>query len=197
MSETAALISDATSDRRGEIVRSARACFRRWGLAKTTMDDIAKEVGIARPNLYRYFPNKAAVASAVSAAESERINAFRRDRIPIEGATAELIERSIVMGLDLALADEYLVDLMTRDNRDLVPETLQADDARYEYWRPIFDHGRARGELRDDTTDGDLMRWLSAIQLHLLSNRDLYPSIGEIAREVKMFVVPAMVRSSP
>jgi len=95
MDTTAALPS--STDRRGEIVAAARACFQRWGLAKTTMDDIAKEVGIARPNLYRYFPNKAAVASAVSAAESERINEYRRQRIAIDGPTAPLIEDSIVM----------------------------------------------------------------------------------------------------
>ena len=33
-------------DRRTEIVGAARSCFQRWGLAKTTMDDIAKEVEV-------------------------------------------------------------------------------------------------------------------------------------------------------
>ncbi|MEM7287521.1 MAG: helix-turn-helix domain-containing protein [Actinomycetota bacterium] len=184
---------DAPIDRRSEIAAAARACFQRWGLAKTTMDDIAKEVGIARPNLYRYFPNKAALASAVSAAESARINDRRRSQIRIEGPTASLIERSVVMGLELALADDYLVDLMTSDNQELVPATIEDTDTRYDYWRPIFEHGRARGELRDDTTDDDLLRWLSSVQLHFLSNRELFPSIVEIARDVRMFVVPAMV----
>lgn len=184
---------EAPVDRRGEIVAAARACFQRFGLAKTTMDDIAKEVGIVRPNLYRYFPNKAALASAVSAAESARINDHRRRRIPVEGPTAAIIERSLVMGLELALADGYLVELMTRDNRELVVATIADDEVRHAYWRPIFEHGRARGELRDDATDDDLLRWLSSIQLHFLSNRELYPTVDEIARDVRMFVVPALV----
>lgn len=184
--------ADASTDRLTEIVDAARSCFQRWGLAKTTMDDIAKEVGIARPNLYRYFPNKAALASAVSAAESARINEHRRAHIRIEGPTAALIEQSIIMGLEQALADDYLTDLMTSDNQELVPATIDAADTRYEYWRPIFDHGRARGELRNETTDDDLLRWLSSVQLHFLSNRELFPSIDEIARDVRMFVVPAM-----
>lgn len=186
-------IETAAAARPTEIVSAARRCFQQWGLAKTTMDDIAKDVGIARPNLYRYFPNKAAVASAVSAAESERINAYRRARIPVEGPTEEVIIRSVVMGIELAMADDYLVDLMTRDNRDLVPATIEADDARLDYWQPIFEHGRARGELRADTTDDDLLRWLSSTQLHFLINPDLYPTIDEIARDVRMFVVPAMI----
>ncbi len=194
MTDTTAASTDTTAaDRRAEIVAAARGCFQRWGLSKTTMDDIATEVGIARPNLYRYFPNKAAVASAVSAAESDRINRHRRERIPIEGATADLIERSIVMGLELALDDDYLAALMRRDNSDLVPETIRANDRRIAYWAPIFEHGRSRGELRADLTDDDLLRWLSATQLHFLSNRELYPSIDVIAREVRLFVVPALI----
>lgn len=188
--------TEVAADRRTEIVTAARSCFQRWGLAKTTMDDIAKEVGIARPNLYRYFPNKAALASAVSAAESDRINAYRRRRIRVEGSTAAIIEQSIVMGLELALADDYLVDLMTLDNRDLVPATIVDDDIRHDYWRPIFEHGRARGDLRTDVTDQDLLRWLSSIQLHFLSNPQLYPTIAEIARDVRMFVVPAMLEQA-
>ncbi len=186
--------TSAPVDRRTEIVGAARACFQRWGLAKTTMDDIAKEVGIARPNLYRYFPNKAALASAVSAAESERINEYRRARLPIEGPTADLIEQSIVMGLELALADDYLAELMAQDNRELVPATLEATDTRSAYWQPIFDHGRSRGEIRDDTTDDDLVRWLGSVQLHFLSNRELYPTIAEITRDVRMFVVPGLLQ---
>lgn len=193
MTDLAAPAADAAVDRRSEIVTAARSCFQRFGLTKTTMDDIAKEVGIVRPNLYRYFPNKAAVASAVSAAESKRINEHRRERIPIEGPTSSIIERSIVMGLELALADAYLVELITRDNRELVAATLADDETRHDYWRPIFEHGRFRGELRDDTTDDDLLRWLSSIQLHFLSHRELYPTLDEIARDVAMFVVPAMV----
>lgn len=183
---------EASTDRRSEIVAAARSCFQRWGLAKTTMDDIAKEVGIARPNLYRYFPNKAALASAVSAAESARINEHRRAHIRIEGPVADLIERSIIMGLEQALADDYLTDLMTADNQELVPATIDATDTRYDYWRPIFDHGRERGELRVDTSDEDLLRWLSSVQLHFLANRRLFPTLNEIARDVRMFVVPAM-----
>lgn len=186
--------TSSATGRTAEIVDAARSCFRRWGLAKTTMDDIAKEVGIARPNLYRYFPNKAAVASAVSARESERINRHRRQLLPIQGPTATLIERSIVMGLELALTDDFLAELMTRDNSDLVPATIEAADTRLDYWQPIFDHGRARGDLRDDLTDADLLRWLSSVQLHFLSQRELYPTIDHIAADVSMFVVPALLQ---
>ncbi|HEV7685272.1 MAG TPA: helix-turn-helix domain-containing protein, partial [Acidimicrobiia bacterium] len=165
--------SDAEADRRSAIVAAARQCFQKWGLARTRMDDIAQGVGIVRPNLYRYFPSKEAVAAAVSAEESRRINDIRRERLPIEGPVGDLIAASIVLGLQLALEDEYIVDLLRMENRDLVPETIAAATVRYEYWQPVFEHGRARGELRSDLSDDDLIRWLSTVQLHFRSQRAL------------------------
>ena len=189
-------VTDAETDRRGAIVAAARQCFQKWGLARTRMDDIAQRVGIVRPNLYRYFPSKEAVAAAVAAEESQRMNDIRRERLPVEGPVGDLIAASIVLGLQLALEDEYIIDLLSMENRDLLPETIAAAGVRYEYWQPIFQHGRARGELRSDLSDDDLMRWLSMVQLHFLSQRALYPTIDDIERDVRLFVVPSITNPS-
>ena len=44
------------------------------------------------------------------------------------------------------------------------------------------------------TSDADLLRWLSSVQLHFLSQRELYPTIEAIAADVRTFVVPALLR---
>lgn len=50
-------------------------CLGRWGLAKTTLDDIAREAGISRASVYRLFPGgkdtvvRAAVAAELAAFE--------------------------------------------------------------------------------------------------------------------------------
>ena len=38
------------------IVDAALRCFARWGVAKTTLDDIAREAGYSRATVYRFFP---------------------------------------------------------------------------------------------------------------------------------------------
>lgn len=184
------------TDRRGEIVEAAYACFLRWGLAKTHLDDIAKAVGIARPNLYRYFPNKEALIAAVVARNSQRIHASRRDRLPIEGPVAELLEQSLIIGLGEALQDPFTDEIMTPANRDLAAAAMEDTEDRLAYWQPIFDHGRKRGELRSDLTDEDLLHWLSTTQLHFMTNLHLYPTIDRIASDVRRFVVPAMLARS-
>lgn len=188
-------VSDTDSQRRAEIISAARSCFRRWGIARTRMDDIAEVVGIVRPNLYCYFPSKEAVIQAVMVEESRRINLTRRATIAIEGPVAPVIARSIIDGLAQALDDEYLMDLMTRENVDVAAASLgetEPYDVRAEYWQPILDHGRRRNEIRPDLDDHQIVRWLGSVQLLFLESRALYPDIDAIAADVHAFVVPSI-----
>ena len=43
-------------DTRERILEAAYACVARWGLSKTSVEDVAKEAGLSRSTLYRYFP---------------------------------------------------------------------------------------------------------------------------------------------
>src|SRR5260370_12368713 len=48
----------STDDARERILAAAERCIERHGIRKTTMDDIASEVGLSRPNVYRYFADR-------------------------------------------------------------------------------------------------------------------------------------------
>jgi AcrR family transcriptional regulator len=48
-------------------------CIGRFGLAKTTVDDLAREAGCSRATLYRYFDGKPAIVRAAVAAEFDRV----------------------------------------------------------------------------------------------------------------------------
>lgn len=51
------------------VVDAALACIGRWGLAKTTLDDIAREAGISRATVYRRVPGgKAGLVALVGSA---------------------------------------------------------------------------------------------------------------------------------
>ncbi len=43
-------------DTRERILEAAYACVARWGLSKTSVEDVAKEADLSRSTLYRYFP---------------------------------------------------------------------------------------------------------------------------------------------
>lgn len=56
---------DAEAARQVAIVDAATGIFLRYGFKKTTMEDIARTVGVSRQALYLYFPTKEAVFKAV------------------------------------------------------------------------------------------------------------------------------------
>ncbi|MGH9039632.1 MAG: TetR/AcrR family transcriptional regulator [Acidimicrobiia bacterium] len=70
------------------IAGAALRLVARYGLAKLTLDDVAREAGCSRATLYRYYPGKQALLAAVVAAEEVRLQA----------------------GLDEALADVSTLD---------------------------------------------------------------------------------------
>ncbi len=45
------------SEQEIRILEAARRCFSKWGISKTTVDDIAREANISRATLYRAFPS--------------------------------------------------------------------------------------------------------------------------------------------
>src|ERR1700730_12748438 len=47
------------------VLDAALACVARVGVAKTTLDDVAKEAGCARATVYRCFPGRQALMRAV------------------------------------------------------------------------------------------------------------------------------------
>ena len=51
-------VEERRENRREEILRAAQDLFHRQGYANTSLDDIARAVGIRREGLYYYFPNR-------------------------------------------------------------------------------------------------------------------------------------------
>jgi AcrR family transcriptional regulator len=63
----------STPEVTAKVVDGALRAIARYGLTKLTVDDVAREAGISRATLYRYFPGRGAVLGAVVAAETESL----------------------------------------------------------------------------------------------------------------------------
>jgi AcrR family transcriptional regulator len=55
----------SSDERRGEIVSTAAQLFDDSSFANTTMDDIARRIGVAKPTLYHYFSSKEEILHAI------------------------------------------------------------------------------------------------------------------------------------
>lgn len=56
-----------------QILAAAEEVLRRYGPAKTTVVDVARQLGVSHGSVYRHFPSKAALRDAVAAGWLERI----------------------------------------------------------------------------------------------------------------------------
>ena len=74
------------------LLEATLVCLARHGIAKTTLDDVAREAGVSRATLYRYFPGKQALLSAAVTAEAARIAAT----VDAAGAQGHDLEDAVV-----------------------------------------------------------------------------------------------------
>jgi AcrR family transcriptional regulator len=95
----AAPSTPAAASTEERIAEALLVCMGRWGLAKTTMDDVAREAGISRATVYRLFPGgKAAIMRAAVTAEVLHLVGLLREEL----ADCEDLEQSIVRAIHLA-----------------------------------------------------------------------------------------------
>lgn len=73
---------------RDAILRAAERVFQKWGLNKTTMEDIASEAGKGKSTLYYYYKSKEEIFDAVVTTEFEEILA-KAQKSTIKAATAK------------------------------------------------------------------------------------------------------------
>jgi len=129
--------SDSGAARQATIVEAATGIFLRYGFKKTSMDDIARAVGISRQALYLYFQTKESlfktmVAHALETMRTQAREALSREDLDIEERLLDAFEAMYAKGIgtahleELVTTTEELVGPIVRE----LEEALDADMAR-------------------------------------------------------------------
>jgi AcrR family transcriptional regulator len=102
------------------IVAAALTCIARWGVTKTTLEDVAREAGCGRATIYRTFAGgKGAVLRAVLVSESDRF----RGEVTAAIGDAEGLDETVVAGVVAAagfLAGHDALNYLLAHEPDLV-----------------------------------------------------------------------------
>ena len=109
-------------DTRQRIVEAAYACVARHGVAKTTVEDVAKEAGMSRATVYRAFPGgRDEVINATVAWAT--LDFFGRLYERIRGAASleEVMERGIMFAHRSIVEHEVLQRVMQTEPDKLLP----------------------------------------------------------------------------
>lgn len=82
---------DGDTGVRGRLIAATLRLVSRYGLAKLTLDEVAREAGCSRATLYRHFPHKGALLAAVVESETARLQAGLDDALAGVTSLAEAL----------------------------------------------------------------------------------------------------------
>src|ERR1700693_1402374 len=86
----------SADDARERIVAAAERCIERHGIRKTTMDDVASEVGLSRPSVYRYFADRDDLLVELIMRHARAINARAQKSISRQGSLQDQVIEGVL-----------------------------------------------------------------------------------------------------
>jgi AcrR family transcriptional regulator len=108
---------------RERILEAGYACTARHGLGRTTVEDVAREAGVSRATVYRYFPGgREQLVGEVIAWETGRF--FGRLAEAVAGAPdfASLLEAALRFAHDAVAGHEVLQKVLETEPERLLPQ---------------------------------------------------------------------------
>ncbi|MCV7077258.1 TetR/AcrR family transcriptional regulator [Mycobacterium szulgai] len=160
----------AETDTRDLIIESAYACFRRHGLQKATIVDIAKAANVSRSTVYEYFSDKGAILEACAEHASEQFYREMSKAMDRGGSLEERLSHAAVFVSQArrAIASEEYFDeeaislLLTKDAAVLLRECV-------DFFAPHLSAAKLTGEVRKDLDVESAGEWFARILFSLFS----------------------------
>ncbi|HEX4866160.1 MAG TPA: TetR/AcrR family transcriptional regulator [Acidimicrobiales bacterium] len=159
---------------RNRLVDAAEACFTRFGVAKTTLEDIATEAGVSRATVYRYFEGgRDEVILGVVLREGKEFLETLSRRVQREETFEAAIVEGVLHTVGAVSKNEHLALLFAPEVAGHTTSIAGASTALYElaqdFLRPIFEQARVVGQLRDGIIAEDAAEFVLRMILSLLS----------------------------
>ena len=116
-----------SDDPRDRILGATVACLGRYGIAKTTVDDAAREAGLARATVYRYFPDgkEQLIAESITWAVSQF---FHELAVSVADAPdfATLVEEALIHAHRAVAEHVVLQKVLETEPERLLPQLTQS-----------------------------------------------------------------------
>ena len=130
---------------RRQVLEATYACVARWGLAKTTVEDVARQAGVSRATVYRYFPGGRERAHlGVVAVEFDRFFTRLDEEVRSAATLEEVLERGLPFAHRAILDHEVLQRMLQTEPELLLPtmtvESRHATELIAAFLVPYLDH---------------------------------------------------------
>lgn len=165
---------DSVEDARDRLIDAAEACFARFGVAKTTLEDIASSAGVSRATVYRYFDGgRDEIILGVVLREARTFLDALERRVQREASLTDAIVEGVLYTAASVRTNEHLALLFAPEVAGQTSAIAGASMALFEltedFLRPIFETARAEGQLREGIVAEEAAEFVLRMILSLLS----------------------------
>ncbi|MCF3939664.1 TetR/AcrR family transcriptional regulator [Gordonia tangerina] len=199
--KTGNVLSEDVDEARKQIMVAAERVFQRYGVAKTTMDDIGREAGVSRPTVYRYFGDRDTLISALIERRSRMLFVKARKFLLDQETFADQLVEGLIFLVDRGRKDPLVRILVSPEHMQmaepLVGSSGLAARLTAEMWEPVIDRAVERGEVRPDLDKQKMAEWIALVQFILVGRLDFDRPDDPVHREMlRDFVLPAFLPSA-
>jgi AcrR family transcriptional regulator len=183
------------ADVRERILAAAERCIARYGFRKTTMDDIASELGLTRPNVYRYFADRDDLLVELNTRHARALLDRAHKSISRQRSLPDQIVESILYIAEHARRDPLTRHVIDPDATSMGRRMITSGTSemlKAELWDPYLDAAVANDELPRGLPRSDVYLWLGNVTKMVM--RGLEDGDGDLKRYrsiLRRFAVPA------
>ncbi|WP_019925273.1 TetR/AcrR family transcriptional regulator [Nocardia sp. BMG111209] len=187
-----------TADVRATILTAAEGCFTQFGIAKTTMEDVARAADLSRATVYRYFADRESLI-VESIARRARMNlAPARAFVAGWPTVTERLVEGICQDIRKGHSDPMVNRLVSPGEMGLATRLLQqsgrALELTRELWEPILAEEQRAGHLRADLDLRLLCEWIAELEILYISQYGSdETTLDRVRAKLRAFVIPALL----
>ena len=164
------------------------------------MDDIASEVGLSRPNVYRYFADRDDLLIELITRHARALLDRARKSASRQSSLPDQIVESVLYTADHARRDPLTRHIIDPDGTSLGRRMVASGTSgmmRAEMWDPVLDAALASNELLPGLPRSDIYLWLGNVTKMVM--RGLEDGDGDLKRYrsiLRRFVAPAFASAN-
>lgn len=182
------------------LIDAAELCFERFGVVKTTLEDIATAANVSRGTVYRYFEGgRDEVVFAVLIREAERYESQLRRHLSRVRTVSDWPVEGVLFTVQVARQNPRLALLFAPEVAGQTGAFVGASELLRTRVRaliePFIEQAKRQRVARPDLDAGEAAEWLIRVVVSLLT----VPSTRRISEErrfLRSFLVPAFLANT-
>jgi len=188
-----------TSETRDKVEAAALQAFELYGIGRVRVEDVSRLAGVSRPTVYRVFPDREALVEAIFIRAGLDLNAQIHAALDVDLATEDALVGIFRETFVYYEANPHRQTLMQQPGlNDVSAQAARSEALRAVFaarWSPYLSRARARGLLRDDVTDEEIIRWFTVQGASfMIHGRLLGGTLDALLHSYRRFVVYAALK---